>query len=126
LTAKHYKKFAEAGVFPEDFSVSQPRRYRRIPAKNCARGRAFSFRFEAVLLFSLENKIDVELSEPSFSLDLQMLQYKTTETEIARELLDRIRESPRAHLPGGRHEPLERFRTTEPRHAQCCVRSSQP
>jgi RNA polymerase sigma-70 factor (ECF subfamily) len=39
-------------------------------------------------------------------MDLQMLQYKATETEIARELFDQIRESHRAHLPGGRDESL--------------------
>jgi len=66
LTAKAYEGFAEARVFPEDFSVSQPRRYRRIPAKNGARGRPSSFRFEGVLLFSLENKIHVDFLDRVF------------------------------------------------------------
>jgi RNA polymerase sigma-70 factor (ECF subfamily) len=64
LSAKRYEGFAEARVFPEDFSVLRPRRYRRIHVKNGARGRPFLFRFQAALLFSLENKIDVEFSEP--------------------------------------------------------------
>jgi hypothetical protein len=60
LSAKRYERFAEARVFPEVFSVLRSRRYRRIHVKNGARGRPFLFRFQAALLFSLENKIDVE------------------------------------------------------------------
>jgi len=125
LTAKHYEKFAEARVFPEDFSVSQHRRLPSNPRQEWRTGQTIFISLRrGSASFPLKTRSMSTFWTGVFRWTCKMLQYKTTENgKSCSELFDaNPRIAPRPTCLEAGTNPFERFRTTEPRHAQCWAR----